>query len=951
MVNGQARDIFEDSKGYIWFATNGGVSRWDGETFLNFTERTGLTSAYVFDIAEAPDGTIYFASFGINGINTFKDGKLDTLFNEGENKLTFLTIIHFTKDSSLIMGAADGIYLFKNKTLLNLNELYEIPAETMHNLDTNSKGEVFISTSSGIVKVSGNRLTIEYGYDGGNDDYVSVLAIDKNDNLFFTNEHQFLVKENDMILPVNEKYNFLSNKVNDIIFSEDNIGYIATNEGLSILDKNRNLSFITKENGLSNNKPYKIFESENGTIFIASAIANIDIYIPGKLDNFSQDNGLPDNNVFNIYVDKNMTEFLGTGDGLLIRNKKTNKIISPKIKDGYTNFISFAEMNNNVYAGTEVGIDIIENGEEKNFFKLKKIRNVKHNESNRIFSLAALNDSTLLAGTYKGVYKFVKDSIFLITKNDGLLSNYVSKIVVLKDKSIVYGYHEKGISIVKNGNYKHYTIENGLSGNGIADICEYAKGTILVGIEQGGVNIIKNGIIDTITIEDGLTNNDIRAIAKDDLGNVYVTTSVGLNIIKFNEENFTIRTITNKDGLVGNDCNKEALFVDDSNNVWIGTSSGLSKYNPYFDKPNLRTTPVYLTGIEIFNKPISIDKFLIKPELKHDENYINFIYTGINIPNSHKTLYRYKLSGVDNDWVTSKKNNVQYTSLDDGNYTFEVKAQNEWGYWSEPASISFNINPAWWETWWFISLMGFLFTGIILNTYRNRISKLEKEAFAQIDFSRRLIISQEEERKRIAAGLHDSLGQNLLVIKNRALLALKSKKEEFKEEQLNQISETVSSTIEEVRQISYNLHPYQLSRLGLTKAIKSIITNVQTSTNIDFTDDLADISNLFDHDAEINIYRIVQENINNIIKHSEAKNAHIKITKNESSINIAITDDGKGFNHSKIYDEKKNMEGFGLENIKKRISLLKGDYSIDSRKGTKVLIKIPIKLKADERKN
>ncbi|MCB0748054.1 MAG: hypothetical protein KDC90_11385, partial [Ignavibacteriae bacterium] len=114
LVNGQARDIFEDSKGYIWFATNGGVSRWDGETFLNFTERTGLTSAYIFDIAEAPDGTIYFANFGVNGINTFKDGKLDTLFNEGENKLTFLTIIHFTKDSSLIMGAADGIYLFKN---------------------------------------------------------------------------------------------------------------------------------------------------------------------------------------------------------------------------------------------------------------------------------------------------------------------------------------------------------------------------------------------------------------------------------------------------------------------------------------------------------------------------------------------------------------------------------------------------------------------------------------------------------------------------------------------------------------------------------------------------------------------------------------------------------------------------------------------------------------------
>ncbi len=191
--------------------------------------------------------------------------------------------------------------------------------------------------------------------------------------------------------------------------------------------------------------------------------------------------------------------------------------------------------------------------------------------------------------------------------------------------------------------------------------------------------------------------------------------------------------------------------------------------------------------------------------------------------------------------------------------------------------------------------------------------------------------------------MHDSLGQNLLIIKNRALLGIKNKKEEFLREQLSEISSPASTTLDEVRQIAYNLHPYQLSRLGLTKAIRSIITNVKDSSSINFSDDLENIDNLFSKETEINIYRIVQENINNIIKHSEAKNAFVKISKQESSVTILIEDDGKGFDKENIYDEKKKMKGFGLENIRKRLTLLNGEFSISSTNGTKVIITIPVK--------
>ena len=227
---------------------------------------------------------------------------------------------------------------------------------------------------------------------------------------------------------------------------------------------------------------------------------------------------------------------------------------------------------------------------------------MKHDESNNVFSLCVIDDFSILAGTYRGVYKINENEITRIRKEDGLLSDYVSKIIVLKDNSIVYGYHGKGLSIFKNNEFIHYTTENGLSHNSITALHERNDGALLVGTQQGGLNILKHDRIDPLTIEDGLTSNEIRAINEDKLGNIYVSTPKGVNILMFSEDGFTIRYLLKEDGLIANDCSKNALFVDDQNQVWIGTSNGLTKYDPAKDNASPAPPPVYITGINIFNK-------------------------------------------------------------------------------------------------------------------------------------------------------------------------------------------------------------------------------------------------------------------------------------------------------------------------------------------------------------
>ena len=170
------------------------------------------------------------------------------------------------------------------------------------------------------------------------------------------------------------------------------------------------------------------------------------------------------------------------------------------------------------------------------------------------------------------------------------------------------------------------------------------------------------------------------------------------------------------------------------------------------------------------------------------------------------------------------------------------------------------------------------------------------QSSAQQAFSRQLIASQEAERKRIAAELHDSLGQRLVVIKNLALLSLTTMEDQDLRRRMDEISAESSHAMSEVREISYNLRPYQLDRLGLRKAILALVRNVSRATDARLTADVDDeIEGFLPKESEINFYRIVQECLNNVMKHSQATEVDLSIERRDDTLSLVIRDNGCGF--------------------------------------------------------
>lgn len=219
--------------------------------------------------------------------------------------------------------------------------------------------------------------------------------------------------------------------------------------------------------------------------------------------------------------------------------------------------------------------------------------------------------------------------------------------------------------------------------------------------------------------------------------------------------------------------------------------------------------------------------------------------------------------------------------------------------------------------------------------YQEEINRHRNEIFTTS------VTIQDKERKRIAEDLHDSLGSMLSTVK----LSLETMDEDnliLTQNQKGKYESAVSllnDAIIEVRNISHNLMPASLSKLGLIPALKTLFDNISSNSTVKVNFNTHDFNERLEELAEISIYRIILELVTNSVRHSQATEINVQVIKYPSYINITVEDNGKGFDPKKA----KGAKGIGLSNIESRVELLKGKLDIDSGSGgTTVIIEIPL---------
>ena len=905
--------IYEDSKGYLWFGTSNGVSRWDGKNFKNYNTLNGLSGSMVFDIKESYDGTIYFATYG-TGVSYLKNRLLQILNESNGLPSNWVTKILVRSNGDILFAAEQGkISALREGKIFELQQELGGGISSIWSMYEREDSTLFLGTFK-LLEFNAIKRN-EYLHGDSyikNDSYRTIYAIeeDKDGNLFIGTLNGIYLLQNDKLVKLKVNGKDYTNSAVAIKTARDGKTYFCSEDGVLIKSRN-GYEYLKKENGLTDNNIWSVWEDSNGVIYFGTKDQGVNIYYPEKLETFLPEK-LSGINITSIKKDLSSKIYFGTNDGVLIYNLNSHAI--KKILPGRSINSIFVDERNIAYIGTDQGLNVLKNSIISNYSPYSKLSSL-----NKVWSINYSIDKKIFVGFQGGLFSFEENKLTKLTSIRGH-NQYIQDFLFTKDSSLVIGTHGNGLIISKNDNEVRFSPQNGLPDNIINCLYETPEGILLAGTNQIGLAVIQNlNIKRIISIDDGLTSNTITDIHGDSDGNIYISTSKGFCIITNILDSLSIRTLLISDGLVSNNCNLNSTFTDSEGVIWIGTHKGVSKYNSKSDKPISNPPKVYLTGIEIFNEKYPLEAIKLSNQLNYNQNYLKFIYSGINLSAPEKILYKYRLVGVDQDWVESKEDNIQYTSLDDGSYTFEVKARNEWGYWSQPAELAFIINPAWWETWWFrllvLSTLGFLLW--LAFQYRlNYLLKLERL------------------RTKIASDLHDEVGSLLTQISINVDSLSYTKEENKRKEKTNFIRAKSSEVIGIMSDVIWSIDSRNDTLESLADRIHNFGSSFlqQKNISLNFSSEITNPQKSLKPDFRQNIMMIVKEAINNAVKYSDCSKIDIKITSKNDNFELLVVDNGKGLDFEKL------RKGNGLKNMNMRAEIIKAVIEFTNKNGLHIKI-------------
>ncbi|HJZ79054.1 MAG TPA: two-component regulator propeller domain-containing protein [Pyrinomonadaceae bacterium] len=909
--------LYEDKDGALWAGTeDGGLTIYRHGVFTSYTTADGLPSNQVFRLLRDINGEPLITT--PNGPVYMREGKFIPAPAEYQSPdLKFYlgpSGTQWTIDAHGVRQAKDGRVTH-----------YPIKPDFIHS-DTDlapyedSQGELWLGDRSSLYRLRDGRITRYTATDGLPPGVLLRPECEDNDGgLWLATGLIFL----EGVGPARFKDGRFTFYGSDARLAKVNIGaifkdregtiWIGTKRGLYRLRKQLITAYST-ESGLAHGEVYPLLQARDGHVWIGT-IQGLSQFRDGRFEN----NPLiePKWIVQALWEDGAGRLWIGAVTGLL------------RYKDGKLENLSEAVPGATTWA------------------------------------IRTDRAGNLWVATDHGVFKFNGDRVVAhYTTKDGLPGDDVKVIHEDRHGALWFGTYG-GLARFKDGRFNSYTTAEGLAGNRVRSIYEDADGTFWIGTYDDGLSRFRDGRFFNYRMERGLYNNGAFQILEDRRGYFWISCNKGVYRVGRRELNdfadgripkINCIAYGKQDGMLNSECNggrQPAGFIARDGKFWFPTMAGVVVIDPEAAPINPQPPPVELEAFLLDREPVAFDRTMRPVRIDPGKENFEIEYTALSFINSEQIKFKYKLAGLDHGWVdVGARRAAYYSYVPPGDYTFTVIAANSDGVWNnQGASLRVVVLAPFYRTWWFITLAILGLVALGFSIYWYRVGQLQKEhamkeAFSQQmlesqeNFSQQLLESQESERGRIAAELHDSLGQRLLVIKNWAALSLMlSPEDALAREQLNEISETASLALEETRHIVYDLRPYQLDKIGLTSTLNFTVEQIAASSGIQIKSEIAELDGVFGPNEEITFYRIVQECLNNIVKHSAATEARVLIERDDSTIKLQVTDNGRGFSVEAL-DRRKR--GFGLAGMAERVRMLSGSSTIESEPGEGATISITI---------
>lgn len=718
LVQSQATAIHQDKDGYLWVGTQGGISRFDGLYFKNYTIDEGLLSNHIFALAEDSTGRLWAGtSQGINILDsdtlvalTTKEGLLDDHIND----------LLMTPDKSIWIASRSGLSRFDGTSFKHLTEADGLINKNVTSIAATQESHLWIGMNNGLCyydTVSVSCYTVDQGLPAGS---VNDILVDRNRRIWVatnTGIAQYAASTDRFITLAGVSIQSAT------ALLEDNTGGIWTGNrgGLTRLDTNGTVTHKWRD---GNWITQTLYEDREGNIWAGTSGSGI---LQFKQTAFSHMNpilGLQEDATLSLYEDSMERLWVGT------------KMAGIYMVDGAN--ITQYNTNDNPLLNHVRSINEDQNGH----YWFGSLGGVTH------FDGQAYRNYTMadgLAGSYIYTVKPAKNGTVWIGSNGGLnqlRNGQISTIPLSPEQAnqTVYTIYENndgthwigstlGLSIYdQNG----ITNIDALSNKSISSIQKNSEDNFWLGTLGHGVLLFDpqtEQIVDTLNVASGLNSNLVYFIQFDKQGDLWVGTSMGVNRVNMATYRIvgkkSIRSFNRQDGIVGMETNMNTSVLDQQGRLWFGTIDGLMQYDAATRPVNSIPPIVHLDDVRLFLESTDLTIYggskrqkLNKASLTlpHDQNHLTFDFKALSLTTPEQVHYQYRMHGFDADWSPeSKSRSATYANLSPGTYSFEVRARNGDGVWSATSQIiSFRVLAPFWQTSWFILLaIGSAILGIV----------------------------------------------------------------------------------------------------------------------------------------------------------------------------------------------------------------------------------------------
>ncbi len=813
--------VAQDSIGFLWLGTADGLNKYDGVKLTVYrhdpAEPNSLSSSNFGEILVHSSGVMWFGTWG--GGLTLYDPSTDT----------FTRYLHDPADP---------------------RSLSEDRIEYLHE---DSQGTVWIATErAGLNRFDPRSESfVRYRHDSEDprsvsSDQVKTIHEDRSGTLWIGTDNgldrfdrateSFVRHRHDP----DDPESLSSNRIRAIVHDTSGALWVGTRGGgLNRFDPETGSSRRYRHDprdpqSLSDDSVSVLFADSFGILWIGTYKGGLNRFDPetGLFDSYRYDSRSPGslshNRVEALHEDRSHNLWIGTRAGAdkldLKRAKFRQYIHDPYVAAGLPHpsvraIASAGEGDDALWIGTDGGLARFDPRSEH--FQLFRHESGRGLSSDRIWSILVDREGTLWAGTYDaGLNRLVrKGETFEVTRyqhdprdpsslssdrvqaifedrdgdlwlgtGDGLnrvmprpagerllfevyrtdpdvkgklSSNYV--IIVFQDRSgrlwagTRDGLHQFDTTTRSFQRIVHTSRVESSGTNSILSILEdeVRENLFWIGTEGGGLGRLDpaTGSFTQYLLRDGLASNFINGILEDDRGNLWLSTSSGLS--RFDPESEVFRNFDAGNGMQNHGFHRNASFRSTSGEMFFGGIKGLTSFLPDLVQDNPYTPPIVLTSIKIFNEELELDKPLAEVdeiELSHNNNSISIEFVGLDYTSPSHNNYAYQMEGIDEDWIQAgTRTYAGYANLASGKYVFKVKGANSDGVWNEEGtSLRLIITPPFWRTKWFYALSFMAPFLLVFSVYQIRMNAVRRKNI-QLEEINEQLNQQIAERQRAEA--------------------------------------------------------------------------------------------------------------------------------------------------------------------------------------------------------